>query len=207
MALLPPSCKLKLIFPCFDKGKITYTKLCMNQKQNQSKVKLFRQKEMYKVWCGLYCPHCRGSKLPNLRSHRYWCSSQGAVGLNHVEVNNTCIIVSYYFRVWIYLKSWEWYGKILAIPCAINEKIREINLQGIPEILEAENPRVLFGYTSLSSQPLSSVTLCTKNNPPISLILTVLCNCLRFFRQWASLLPKPSLSWTPLWTESLWKSS
>ncbi len=45
-------------------------------------------------------------------------------------------------RVWMYLKSWEWYGKIEAIPRALYKKIREINLYGIHEILEAENPRV-----------------------------------------------------------------
>ncbi len=46
-------------------------------------------------------------------------------------------------RVWIYLKSWEFYGKIVVIPRELYEKIREIILYGIHEILETENPRVL----------------------------------------------------------------
>jgi hypothetical protein len=46
-------------------------------------------------------------------------------------------------RVWIYLKSWERYEKIVIIPPVLNKKkIREINLYRIREILGTENPRV-----------------------------------------------------------------
>ncbi len=44
----------------------------------------------------------------------------------------------------------------MIIPPVLNKKIREAILYRIHEILGTENPRVLYGYTSLSSQPWSN---------------------------------------------------
>ncbi len=84
--------------------------------------------------------------------------------LLYTSVNFSCIVLIIFIttkskseerlcpemRVWIYLKSWEWYGKIVRNSISSKREIREMNLYGIHEILEAENPRV-FDFTRLSA--------------------------------------------------------